>query len=315
LLRDAPAPLSLPRIARHQVKTRRAKVAIVFLFAASASSAALQQTETPTPTPAVAPRPLPDIPSLLRDVAKNQKILEDLRQLYTCHLSEEQDKTDSDGSIKSREMKDYDVFYVGQDAAQRLLAKDGKPLEGREKQEEDDRFNKDYDKLKKKQAELANDPKKQAKEEEEDEADLSDFLRAELFANPRRETFRGHELIVFEVSANPDYRPKKRIDSIIQKLSGTMWVDEDAREVVRLEARFTDSVKIGGGLVASLAKGSNFVFEQEKINDEVWLPSYAEVHVSGRIVFVKLKQNFVDHFTDYKKFHSAVSFGATAPNQ
>jgi hypothetical protein len=39
------------------------------------------------------------------------------------------------------------------------------------------------------------------------------------------------------------------------------------------------------------------------------------VHASGRIVFVRLKQNFIDRFSDYKKFRSGVSLGATtAPN-
>ncbi len=221
---------------------------------------------------------------------------------------------DSGGQVKSRSVKDYDVFYIGEDQVVHLLSKDGKPLDPDEKKEEDDRFNKRYDDLKKKQAEFAGDPKKQAKQEEEDDAEVSDFLRAELFTNPRRELFRGQEVIAFDVNGNPDYKPKKRIDSIIQKLSGTMWVDEQASEIVRLEARFAESVKIGGGLVASLAKGSNFVFEQEKINDEVWLPSYAEVHFSGRIVFVKLKQNFIDRFTDYKKFRSGAALGGTTPN-
>ena len=298
----------------------RVTLAIVFLIAACAqvSRSSPQQTETPLQAqsqPRADTRPLPDIPTLLRDIVKNQQALEDLRRQYTSHLSEEQDKVDSDGNVKSRETKDYDVFYIGDEQALHLLAKDSKPLTGSEKQNEDDKFNKQYDKLKKQQAELAADPKKQAKKQEEDEADLSDFLRAELFTNPRRETFRGHDVIAFDVNGNPDYKPKKRIDSIIQKLSGTMWVDEDAREIVRLEARFTDTVKIGGGLVASLAKGSNFVFEQDKINDEVWLPSYAEVHANGRIVFVQLKQNFIDRFSDYKKFRSGVSLGATtAPN-
>jgi hypothetical protein len=298
----------------------RATLAIVFLIAACAqvSRSSSQQTQTPLqaqPQPPEDTRPLPDIPTLLRDIVKNQQTLEDLRRQYTCHLSEEQDKVDSDGNVKSRETKDYDVFYIGDEQALHLLAKDSKPLTGSEKQNEDDKFNKQYDKLKKQQAELAADPKKQAQRQEEDEADLSDFLRAELFTNPRRETFRGHDVIAFDVNGNPDYKPKKRIDSIIQKLSGTMWVDEQAREIVRLEARFTDTVKIGGGLVASLAKGSNFVFEQDKINEEVWLPSYAEVHASGRIVFVRLKQNFIDRFSDYKKFRSGVSLGATtAPN-
>ena len=82
----------------------------------------------------------------------------------------------------------------------------------------------------------------------------------------------------------------------------------------RLEARFAESVKVGGGLLASLQKGSNFVFEQEKINGEVWLPSYAEVHFSGRIVFVKLKRNFVDRYSDYKKFRVGATFGPVTPD-
>jgi hypothetical protein len=257
------------------------------------------------------PRPLPDIPTLLRDVGKNQQALEDLRKLYTCHLSEEEDKMDSDGQVKSRSVKEYDVFYIGEDQVLHLLAKDGKPLDAGEKKEEDDRFNKRFDDLKKKQAEFTRDPKKQAKKEEEDDAEVSDFLRAERFTNPRREHFRGQEVVAFDFNGNPDYKPKKRIDSIIQKLSGVMWVDEQAREIVRLEARFAEAVKVGGGLVGSLQKGSNFVFEQEKINDEAWLPSYAEVHFAGRIFVVKLKQNAIDRYSDYKKFRVGTRLGST----
>jgi len=258
--------------------------------------------------------PLPDIPTLLLDIRKNQGAIEDLRKLYTCHLSEEEDKTDSDGNVKSRTVKDYDVFYIGEEEVLHLLAKDGKPLEGGEKEKEDDRFNKKYDELKKKQAELAADPKKQAKKEEQDEAQLSDFLRAETFTNPRRVMFRGQEVIAFDFAGNPDYKPKKEIDRIIQKLVGVMWVDEQAREIARLEAHFAESAKVGAGLLASVHKGSNFVFEQEKINDEVWLPSYAEVHFSARIVFVNLKQNFIDHYSDYKKFRVGSTLGPVVPN-
>lgn len=249
-------------------------------------------------------QPLPDIPTLLRDVAKNQNALEELRKLYTAHLAEEQDKVDSNGNVKSREQKDYDVFYVGEEEVRHLLAKDGKPLDGDEKRAEDDRFNRAFDKQKKKQAELAADPKKQAKEEEEDEAELSDFLRSELFTNPRRTNLNGEDVIAFDVSANPNYKPKKEIDRIIQKLVGTMWVDEQAREVPRLEAHFAESAHVGGGVLGSVAKGSNFVFEQQKINGEVWLPSYVEAHVAGRILIVKLKQNFIDRYSDYKKFRT-----------
>src|SRR5579863_10162901 len=132
----------------------RAILPIVLLIATCAriSYSSPRQTESSAAAqPRADQRPLPDIPALLRDIAKNQQALEDLRQLYTCHLSEEEDKTDSDGNVKSRTMKDYDVFYIGDEPALHLLAKDGKPLAGDEKKDEDDKFNRQDDKLKKKQ--------------------------------------------------------------------------------------------------------------------------------------------------------------------
>jgi hypothetical protein len=267
--------------------------------------------------PAPAPpdeRPLPDIASLLRDVAKNQNAIEEIRKLYTCHLWEEEDKTDSDGRVTFRAAKDYDVFYIGDEEVRRLLSKDGKPLDAEQRKREDDRFNKRFDELKKKQAELAADPKKQAKKEEEDEAQISDFLRAELFTNPRRTTFHGQDVIAFDFAGNPNYKPKKTIDRLVQKLSGVMWVDDQAREIARLEAHFAESAHLGGGVLASIEKGSNVVFEQQKLNEEIWLPSYAEVHVAGRIFVVKLKQNFIDRYSDYKKFRVGATVSPAGPN-
>jgi hypothetical protein len=258
-------------------------------------------------------RPLPDVAKLLLDIEKNQMAVENILKQYTCHLSEEEEKTDSSGQVTSRSVKEYDMFYIGEDEVRHLLAKDGKPLEGDEKKTEDQRFSKDFDEKKKKQTELENDPKKQAKRNEEEQAQISDFLRAERFTNPRRELFRGQEVIVFDFGPNPDYKPKKLIESIVQKLSGVLWVDEQARDVARLEARFNDNVKIGGGILASLAKGSNLVFEQAMVNDEVWLPSYSEVHAAARVVFFKVKQNEIDRYSNYKKFSSEVRLGASTP--
>ncbi len=258
-------------------------------------------------------RPLPDIAKLLLDIDKNQRTVEEILKQYTCHLSEETEKTDSNGQVTSRSVKEYDIFYIGEDEIRHLLAKDGKPLEGDEEKKEHERFSKDFDEKKKKQAELQNDPKKQAKQDEEEQAQISDFLRAERFTNPRRELFRGQEVIVFDFGPNPDYKPKKLVESIVQKLSGVLWVDEQARDVARLEARFNDNVKIGGGLLASLSKGSNLVLEQTMVNNEVWLPSYSEVHAAARVVFFKVKEDEIDRYSDYKKFTSEVKLGASTP--
>jgi hypothetical protein len=290
-------------------------IAVSAATSATAFASHLQQNRSSAPAQSQPEnRPLPDVPTLLRDSSKNQRALEEIRKLYTCHLSEEEDKTDSRGRVKSRTIKDYDVFYIGDDEVLHLLAKDGNPLTGEEKKKEDLRFSKEFDKLKKKQAELANDPKKEAKREEEEDAEISDFLRAEKFTNPRRVSLDGREVIAFDFAGNPQYRPRKSVERIIQKLVGEMWVDEQAEEIVRLDAHFVQSVKVGGGLLGSLSKGSNLIFEQKQINDEAWLPSYVEIHFSGRITFVKLKGDTIDRYSDYKKFRVATNISAAGSN-
>jgi hypothetical protein len=263
--------------------------------------------------PKDATRPLPDIKSLLLDVARNQKAIEELQKQYTCHLVSEEEKFDSKGQATSRTVKEYDVFNCGGDEIRHLVKNDSKPLTPEEQQKEDDRFNKEFSEMQKKQAELANDPKKQEKEDEEQQTQISDFLRAESFTNPRRERFRGQDVIVFDFGANPDYKPRNRAESIVQKLVGVVWIDEKAHDVARLEARFSDTVKIGGGLLASLDKGTNLVFEQTKINGEVWLPSYTEVHAAARVVFIKVRQNEIDRYSDYKKFRVETKIGFSIP--
>jgi hypothetical protein len=258
-------------------------------------------------------RPLPDIAQLLRDIQKNQKAVDEIVRQYTCHLVEEEEKTSSNGEVLPRSVKEYDIFYVGEDEIRHLQVKDGKPLEGDEKKKEDQRFNKEFDEARKKQVELANDPKKQQKEEEREEAQISDFLRAEKFTNARRELFRGQEVIVFDFGPNPDYKPKSLAEGLVQKLVGVVWVDEQSRDVARLEARMGDNFKVGGGLLGSVSKGSTFVFEQTMVNNEVWLPSYDEIHANARLVFVKMKANQIDHYSDYKKFSSDIKLGASTP--
>jgi hypothetical protein len=254
--------------------------------------------------PRMSAAPAPDIKGLILEVSKNQKAIEEMQKEYTCHLTSEEQKLDSKGQIASKTVKEFEVFYVVGEEVRRLIAKDGKPLGADEKKKEEERFNKEFEKLQKHAAEIAADPKKQKKESEKQDAQVSDFLRAVRFSNARRERFRGQEVIAVDFGPNPEYKPKKAIEGIIQKLAGVVWIDEQARDVARLEAHFSDSVKIAAGILASLDKGSNFVFEQSKVNNEVWLPSYSEVHAAGRFLVVKIKANEVDRYTEYKKFHA-----------
>ncbi len=266
--------------------------------------------------PRAATIPLPDMKALFLEVSRNQKAVEEMQKQYTCHLISEREEAASKGQEKPKTILEFEVFYVGGEEVRHLVAKAGKPLSGEEKKKEDDRFNKQFEEQTKKhakeEAELARDPKKREKQEAEDEGDLSSLLRAIRFSNPRRERFRGQQAIAVDFGANPDYKPKKTMESIAQKLAGVMWIDEQVHDVARMEAHFSDSAKIAGGVVASLDKGSNMVIEQAKVNGEVWLPVYDELHFSGRFLFFKAKANQIERYADCKKFHADSKFASGA---
>jgi hypothetical protein len=122
--------------------------------------------------------------------------------------------------------------------------------------------------------------------------------------NPRRERFRGQDVLVFDFEPNPDFKPQKLAEKVVHELAGVVWIDEKAHDVARLEAYFVGDFRFGGGLIANLQKGTSFVFEQAFINNEVWLPTYEEAHVGVRVLLVKaIKVNSVTRYSDYKKFN------------
>ncbi len=54
-----------------------------------------------------------------------------------------------------------------------------------------------------------------------------------------------------------------------------------------LEVSFNDNFRIGGGLLGTIEKGSNFHFDQSLVNGEIWLPTGGEGTVQARVLIVK----------------------------
>jgi hypothetical protein len=244
-------------------------------------------------------RPLPDLKRLFNDLQENQKQIESLMEQYGCTEDEELHELDKNGRVKKSIVNEYEDFYLGGRLVRRKVKKDGKPLDPEEQKKEDARVEKRIREYEMKKGEGEQDTARKKKER----IDISTFLRMSNFTHPRWEEYRSHNVIVFDFAPNPDYRPQSKIEDLLHKLAGTLWVDDDARQVVRLEARLSDAYKLGGGLLASIHKGASLVMEQAKMNDEVWLPSYVEMHFSARLLlFASALGDYTSKFSDYKKF-------------
>jgi len=250
---------------------------------------------------------LPDLKALFKEIDDNQKAIDKIKENYAGSQSEEETEFEGDGRVKKRESNEYTFFYLNGNEITTLVKKDGKPLSEAEQKKENEKTQKRIEEQQKRETKKeakAEKAKEEGKSDEKDEPGIEIFLRACQFVNPRRERFRGQDVLVFDFEPNPEFKAHKMVEKIVQKLAGVVWIDEKAHDVARLEAYFTGDMKIAGGLLANLQKGTSFVFEQAFVNNEVWLPTYMEAHVGVRFLLVKgIKASVVTRYWDYKKFN------------
>ncbi len=248
--------------------------------------------------------PLPEIRQLMKEVQEHQKELEKVQENYTYSTSVAVQEIDGHGQVKKTETEEFEDFFVNGHQIGRKVKKDGKPLEGHELEKETDRVTKEVEKAEKTPPD---------KPLEGQTVSIGRLLEIMDVRNPRREIYRGRSTIVFDFVGRKDAKTHGLAEDASKKLQGTMWVDESDRQVAHLDVAFNDNFHIGGGLVANIEKGSNFHFDQAKVNGEIWLPTGAEINMMARILLVKgLHRHITARVYDYKRFRVETQQGKDA---
>ncbi|MEK6405691.1 MAG: hypothetical protein AABN34_01870 [Acidobacteriota bacterium] len=266
-------------------------------------------------------RPLPDLEPLMKAVTENQDKVDEMRERYTCRLDQIDRKHDGDGRIKETETRTFEVTPIGDRFVRRLISVNGKELSASEREKEDKRVQKAVEDIierreKKEQKEERARAKGEKEKKDDGDVEIKDFLRISEITSVRREMFRGHEVIAFDFEPRKGFKPKTRVEDIVNKLAGTIWVDETAQQVARLEARLTGSYKLGGGVLASIGASTAFSYDQEKIDDEVWMPSSMEANISARVLLLaKLNHSVERRYSEYKKYQIDSKYDLTKPKE
>jgi len=239
-------------------------------------------------------KPLPEIRALMLEVTEHQKQLEKVRENYTYNSLATTEDLDSNGQVKKTETVESECFFVHGHSICREVKKDEKGLDEHDAQKETERVTKLVEKAEKT-------PPDQPLEGQS--VSVRKILEIMDVMNERRENFRGRATIVFDFVGRKDAKTSGIAEDASKKLKGTVWVDEADRQIAHLEATFTDNFKVGGGLVASVEKGSNFYFDQAEVNGELWLPTSAEGRVNARVLLLKgMRQHFTEKESNYQRF-------------
>lgn len=214
-------------------------------------------------------------------------------------------KLGPDGQVKKTESSTYDFVTLGDELYSKLIAKDGKPLTGKDAMEADREFEEAVRKRNQESpAARAKRLERRRKEEEEGRRFLQEIPEAFTFQLIGEEVRDGSVVWVIGAEPRPGYRPKAKRADLLKKFKGRIWIDQREYQWVRVEAKTIDTVSFGLFL-ARLGKGAAVSFEQKRVNDEVWLPARATALLNARVGLVKsFRISSEVTWSGYRKFRS-----------
>ncbi len=298
----------------HRMRVRTGSGELVFVLQATTYNVGLEDRLFDAPRGAEEI----DVVGVLREVGKNQDEVEKRVTEYAFTQKETDRELSDKGELKKETVKIYEVYPVpNREPVQKLISENGVPLSGDRAAREDKRVQEEFLKAERDKEKDEKDAarrraeqqkkNKAAGREEDDDPEISQFLKVCEFVSPRRELFGERETIVFDFRPRPDFKPSNRGESLISKLVGTIWIDPVDKQVIRLEARLAEGFKMAGGLLVSLKPGAALVMEQKRMVDGVWLPRFAQVNLSVKVLlFGGGDFNKTIEWSDYKHFSGDV---------
>jgi len=91
----------------------------------------------------------------------------------------------------------------------------------------------------------------------------------------------------FSFRPNPAFQPSSYEERIIHVLEGTVSIKEPEDRLCKLEARITQPVEFGFGLLGKVNSGGHFELERAQVDPTNWKSVHISVHVDGRILLLK----------------------------
>jgi hypothetical protein len=233
---------------------------------------------------------------------ENEKRLRD----YTYVQRSEEHSLDGKGNVKSTKSETSEVMELYGETVERKTEEDDKPLSAKDAEKEEERIRKLTERRKN---ESVGERRKRAEKDEKDredsrkfELEVADAYNFELVGS---ESLDAREAWVVDAEPKAGYEPHMREAKFLPKFRGRVWIDKQDLQLSKLDVTCIDTVSLGWFL-ARIHKGTRVVFEQTRVNDEVWLPKHLTLKIDARLALLKEYNLDIDQtYRDYKKFRAS----------
>ena len=246
-----------------------------------------------------------DQPEARKIVVRSVQAANDDALLATQYTFQQRDVTrslDNSGKVKAVHTKLEEVLYIGSKQYTRLLAKDDRPLSAEEEKKESDRIDKAVAEANhltpaqkvKREADLRH-------EIQQDEERRKYIPAAFDFKLLSTCVLNGREAYQIRATPKPDYHGKYAL--LLRNLQGTLYIDKHDYHWVKVEAEALKDISLGLFL-ARISQGSVVIFEEARINDEIWLPLRISATARARFLIKRVHQEEEVTFSNYRKFQT-----------
>ena len=200
--------------------------------------------------------------------------------------------------------KTYTVTMLYGSPYQRLIAVNGRPLSPEKDKEEQTKYEQAVEQRKhetsdKRAARIA----KYEAERKRDRNMLDQMTAAFDFQLTGEKELDGRR--VYELKATPrkGYRPPNRDSQVLTGMEGTLWIDRNTSQWVKVEAHVTRLVRIVGFL-AEVEPGTHFELEKKPVagNEDIWMAAHFAMKSRARVMLLIPHHGEEDDtFFDYHK--------------
>lgn len=218
--------------------------------------------------------------------------------------------TDHDVETKraaNRTDKTVRVYMIDGSPYKELLAVNGNPLSTQQQAAEKSKMQGEIQRRAHESASArASRVAEYQKERNRDHAMMKEMGQAFVYKLRVEEKLNGHDVYVMDATPKPGYQPKTRETKVLTGMKGTLWIDKETYQWVKVEAEVVQPVNFFG-FIAKVGPGTRFMLEQEPAGpDQNWMPTRFSMKVNATVLGI-FNEDSTDNetFTNYQPMNKA----------
>lgn len=199
-----------------------------------------------------------------------------------------------------RTAKTYQVLMLNGSPYNKLLMSDGHKLSREQAAAEESKLQQEKMRREKETPEAEQKRLKEYQNERrQDRALMQEMVKGFSFNLLRQETMNGRHCFVLEATPRPGYVPTSRDTKVLKGMRGTMWVDAEEYQWVKVHAEVFRPVEFGL-FIAHVQPGTEFTLEEMPVEGKVWLPSHLSTRVRAKILLFSYQSMDDETYSDYR---------------